>query len=181
MADWKTIVKTVAPALGAALGGPLIGSAIATIGAVLLPGKTAPSVDEVAAAVCSASPEALLALKKADAEFAVKMKEMEIDVFRLEVEDRKSARELFTVNYWPQIVLSTVFIVGYFIVLVTVMNGKVAAEVGPSWQPVLNTILGVLTASIPTILAFWFGSSFGSREKTAALAASSPAQGAKGE
>ena len=42
-------------------------------------------------------------------------------------------------------------------------------------------ILGVLTASIPTILAFWFGSSFGSREKTAALAASSPAQGAKGE
>ena len=32
MADWKTIVKTVAPALGAALGGPLVGSAIAAIG-----------------------------------------------------------------------------------------------------------------------------------------------------
>ena len=181
MLDVEVGVVVVADTLGAALGGPLIGSAIAAIGAVLLPGETTPSVDEVAAAVCSASPEALLALKKADAEFAVKMKEMEIDVFRLEVEDRKSARELFTVNYWPQIVLSTLFIIGYFIVLVTVMNGKVAAEVGPSWQPVLNTILGVLTASIPTILAFWFGSSFGSREKTAALAASGPAQGAKGE
>lgn len=176
MADWKKIIRTVAPALGTALGGPLIGSALTAIANVVVPDKANPTVDEVAQAVCSASPEMLLKLKEADAEFATKMRQLEIDIYKLEVEDRTSARGMFNVNYWPQIVISTVFIIGYFTVLIFVMNGSVAKSIGTEWQPVLNTILGVLTASIPTILAFWFGSSFGSREKTVALAASSPAE-----
>ena len=34
---------------------------------------------------------------------------------------------------------------------------------------VFATILGVLTAAIPQILNFWFGSSVGSKEKTSGM------------
>ncbi|MFT6220702.1 MAG: hypothetical protein ACJA0C_000099 [Candidatus Endobugula sp.] len=36
-------------------------------------------------------------------------------------------------------------------------------------NPVFTTILGVLTAAIPQILGFWFGSSLGSKQKTESM------------
>jgi hypothetical protein len=169
----KEILAKIAPTLGAALGGPLGGAAGTVVSRILL-GKEKSAEAEMENAIYNATPEQILALKKADQEFAAQMQQLEIDVFKLEVTDRASARQMYAVNYWPQIILSAIFVLGYFGVLIPILFGKVAASVTPEWQGVLNTILGVLTASVPTILAFWFGSSFGSREKTAALAASKP-------
>jgi len=43
-------------------------------------------------------------------------------------------------------------------------------DLSAEMQPTFNIILGVLTAAIPMILQFWFGSSNGSKDKTAKLA-----------
>ena len=77
--DWKSIVRTVAPVLGTAIGGPLGGLATRTIAGALLGDENA-TEDQIAAAVQSASPDQLLALKKADEEFKVRMKELDIDI-----------------------------------------------------------------------------------------------------
>ncbi|WP_227369833.1 hypothetical protein [Halomonas sp. M20] len=161
--DWKGIVKTVAPALGTALGGPLAGAAIREMGDRWLGNPDADRV-QVEQAVLNASPEQLSELRKLDAEFRVRMRELDIDLEKLEVEDRKSARDLFSVNIWPQILLSSVFGVGYFCVLYIFMSKNVTVD--DSLRDAFNIILGVLTAAINSILQFWFGSSLGSKEKT---------------
>lgn len=173
---WKDIVRKVAPALGTVLGGPLAGMAVKTIGDKLL-GNPNATEDELEAAIAAASPADLIRLREIDKSFEKEMRALDIDVFRLEVEDRKSARDLYRTNYWPQVILSGVFIVGYLSTLWVVLAGKVNPNLTPEMLGMAQVILGVLTAAVPQILSFWFGSSFGSREKTAHLAASSPANG----
>lgn len=90
MADWKSIVGTVAPAIATALGGPLAGLGVAAVGKALGLGDGA-SEDEVSAAVLKASPEQLLSVKKAELEFTARMKELDVDLERIAVADRHSA------------------------------------------------------------------------------------------
>jgi hypothetical protein len=168
---WKNILKKVVPTLGAALGGPLAGVALAALGETLL-GKSTATEKEIEEALSVTSPETLIKLRELDQAFAAKMKSLDIDVYKLEVEDRASARGLYAVNYWPQIILSGAFMFGYFTTLILLLLGEVKIE--PEWKDVLMIIIGVITANIPTIMQFWFGSSFGSREKTAALQNSMP-------
>lgn len=166
--DWKGIVKTVAPALGTALGGPMAGMAIREIGNRWL-GKEQAGSEEIEQAVLNASPDQLAELRKIDADFKLRLRELDIDLERLEVEDRKSARQLFSVNVWPQILLSGVFGVGYFAVLYLFMAQDVTVD--DTLRDAFNIVLGVLTAAISSILNFWFGSSLGSKEKTQRLKA----------
>jgi len=161
--DWKSIVKTVAPALGTALGGPMAGMAIREISNRWL-GKESADAKEIEQAVLNASPEQLAELRKIDSDFNVRMRELDIDLEKLQVEDRKSARSLFSVSVWPQILLSAVFGAGYFWVLYLFMAHGVTID--DSLRDAFNIILGVLTAAISSILQFWFGSSSGSKEKT---------------
>lgn len=158
----KSIVKAVAPTLGTALGGPAGGMAAKIISEKIL-GKPDASEAEIEDFLLTASPEQMLELKKLDAAFAVDMKKLDIDVFRIESDDKKSARSMFSVNIWPQISLTALFTVGYFVVLIVLLTGSVAIPVDS--QPVVNVVIGVLTAGMSTVLAFWFGSSVGSKEK----------------
>lgn len=171
--NWRALVGTVAPTLGAALGGPLGGMAGSVLAKTLL-GKEKASDAEIATAMASATPEQLLALKKADQEFAVQMKTLDVDIFKLETEDVQSARQLYAINYWPQITISAVFLIGYIVMMFMLLTGKIGVGLQPETLAMVQTLMGVLTAGVTGILGFWFGSSFGSREKTAALAASKP-------
>lgn len=161
--DWKSIVRSVAPVLGTALGGPLTGTAVKFLGDKLLGNPDATEMD-VAEAITSASPEQLVRLKELNAEFQLSMKKLGIDLERIRFEDRKSARELFKVNKWPQIILSTGYTIGYFIVIFFVFNGRLN-DLDPKVFGIAATILGILTTAIPQILQFWFGSSSGSKDK----------------
>jgi len=161
--SWQDIVKAVAPTLGMALGGPMGGAATKFLADKLL-GKDGGDNKDLESFVLGANPEQLAELKKIDSEFKVKMRELDIDVFALEIKDLDSARGLFKVNIWPQIVLSAIFITGYFAILYMLFSGGVA--ISESMRDVVNILLGVLTAAVPQILSFWFGSSLGSKEKT---------------
>ena len=169
MPNWKEIVTSVAPAIGKALGGPLAGIAVKFVSERLL-GKSDATEDDIEKEVANASTEQLKKLKEIDREFEIEMQKLNINVYELDCKDRVSAREMFKVNSTPQIRLSMIFVLGYFFVLFYLLrhpdalSGQNANLLG-----VFTTVLGVLTASIPQILNFWFGSSLGSKEKTQGL------------
>lgn len=56
-----------------------------------------------------------------------------------------------------QIILSALFIVGYFIVLVLFLTGYIRTPA--EWKDQLGVLLGVITGSLTTIVAFWFSRS----------------------
>lgn len=162
--DWKGLVKNIAPVLGTALGGPLAGAATRYIAEAWL-GNPEASEQDVAEALATASPEQLVRLRELDQQFKVKMKELDVDVFRLEVDDRKSARDMAKANMVPQITLSVLYSVGYFATLYALMSGDLA--IGESIRGEFNMVLGVMTAAQIKIMDFWFGSSYGSKVKDA--------------
>ena len=169
MTSWKEIVRNVAPTIGTALGGPMAGAATKFIADEYI-GKSEATDSEIEQAILTASPEQLTKLKDIDAKFKLDMKKLDIDIYELEYKDRDSARKLFEVNVWPQIVLSSVFVLGYFLVLFyLIKNPGSLSGTNANLLGVFTTILGVLTAAIPQILNFWFGSSLGSKEKTKGL------------
>jgi hypothetical protein len=98
--DWKKLVGALAPTLGTALGGPLVGSAISVLSNVLL-GHPEGSQDDVSAAVLQGlSPEAVVQLRQADNDFKARMQEMQIDLAKLNqatelayVQDTQNARD----------------------------------------------------------------------------------------
>ncbi len=166
MSIWKDIVKGIAPVLGTALGGPFGGAATKFIAGKIF-GDENTSIKDIEQFIVGASAEDLANLKNIDNDFDLQMKALDIDIYELEFKDRDSARNLYKVNIWPQIVLSALFIIGYFSILGFLLVNP--DSLGGNNQGVLITILGVLTAAIPQILSFWFGSSLGSKEKTQKL------------
>ena len=160
MKDWKKVVGSIAPTIATALGGPLAGVATKFLADTVL-GKDA-TEDELGEYIIGATPEQLASIKKADQDFKAKMRELDIDVERLAVDDRKSARELFKTNIWPQIVLSIVFVVGYFSLVGMLFSGVL--ELHDSMKDVANVLLGGITIGVPLILRFWFGGSLHDNE-----------------
>lgn len=64
-------------------------------------------------------------------------------------------------------ILSVLFIGGYGWIVVSVLRaGSFSADV----KEVLIFLFGALTTSVVTIVGYWFGSTQGSSDKTAALA-----------
>ena len=53
-----------------------------------------------------------------------------------------------------QVLLSIVFLVGYFTILVMFLLGHV--HVAPVWRDQLGVLLGVLTAGVVTVVQVWF-------------------------
>lgn len=164
--DWKSIVKTVAPVLGTAIGGPLGGLATRTIAGVLLGDETA-TEDQIAAAVQSASPDQLLALKQADQEFKVQMKTLDVDIERIHQQDRDSARtrEAKTGDTWTPRLLAISITLGFFGILAFMVTHSLP-ETG---RDALLVMLGSLGTAFAGVIAYYFGSSSGSKSKDAAM------------
>ena len=162
--DWKKTIGTVAPLLATALGSPLAGLATkAIVDALGLPGTS--TEDQIEAAVRSATPDQLLALRNANNTFQLEMRRLDVNLEDISAKDRQSARELAKTNIWPQAILSTIYTAGYFAMLYMFMAGEV--EVPPDLRTEFGMVLGVMTAAQIQIMNFWFGSSAGSKEKDA--------------
>lgn len=161
----KNVISTVAPTLGAALGGPL-GALAGNVLSAALGGK------DVEQALIEQKPETLLALRKAEQEFTLKLEELGVERERISMADRASARELGKVNLKPQMILSALFIGGYFAIIIAVLMGSLQTD--GTEREYMVALLGVLTAGIPQILAFWFGSTAGSAVKSQLLADAAP-------
>jgi len=163
---WRDLVSAVAPTLGLALGGPL-GAAAGRVIAGVVTGKEDAGEKEIAAAISGASPEVLAALKKADQDFAERMKELDIDLERIHQADRSSAREreARTGDSWTPRVLAAGVCLGFF-AIVGVLLWRGAPDNGGD---ALLILLGMLGTAFGSIVAYYFGSSAGSAAKNALL------------
>ena len=157
-----SIVRTVAPTIASAVGGPLAGMAVRTISDALL-GKPDGTEEELAQAALAATPEQLLALKKAEQDFIVQMRELDIDLERIGNQDRDSARnrEIKLKDVTPK-VLAAIITVGYFGVLFWMLNYGLPSNGG---SEAMLVMLGTLGPAWGGIVAYYFGSSAGSRDK----------------
>lgn len=174
--DWTTVVRTVAPWIGTALGGPLGGMAVeAAANALGISDKT---TDAVKQALGGATPEQMLALKKADQDFALQMQALGFkqitDLEAIAAGDRKSARDMQVTTRSPiPAVLSVLVTLGYFGVLVGMMTGTLKTADSQA----LLLMLGSLSTGWGVVMAFWFGTTAGSSRKTELLAQAPPVPG----
>lgn len=179
--EWKDItgvVAKLAPTIAAGLGGPLAGSAVAALEGVFgmkTDGTTSDKQDALVAAISGATPDQLLAIKKADQDYALAMQKAGFDnVEKLEAlatSDRDSARkrEAEVKDNTPKI-LAYAITIGFFTVLAGLMFGEIPAGT----KEVLYIMLGTLGTSWTGVVSYYFGSTHGSQEKTKLLAASTP-------
>lgn len=147
----KNLVSTVAPALGSALGSPLGGAAISMIADKLGVPNNQQAVEK---AIRQATPDEMLKLKEADNEFEVKMKELEVDVFRLEAEDKQNARATFSKD-WTTKLMGILTLSGFmgYIFLVTLQPPEQNSEA------LINLVLGYLGGLASAVISFYFGAS----------------------
>lgn len=159
MAGWKDIVGAVAPAIASALGGPLAGLGVAAIGKALGLGDGA-GEEDVAQAVLRATPEQLLAVKRAEMDFMAKMKELDVDLSRIAMVDRQSARrrESATGDSWTPRILA-VLVIGLFGFCVWwAFTGNVAA-MDAAQIGIIGGVIGYASAKADTVVGYYFGSS----------------------
>jgi hypothetical protein len=157
VSDWKKVLSGVAPTLATALGGPFAGVATKFIAGKLL-GDESATEDQLKDFVLSANPDALAKVKEIDNAFKAEMKRLDIDLERIAAGDRADARDLAKDDMRPQVVLSVIFVAGYFAIMY-VMFFSGAIELTESQDNAAYMLLGVLTTGIPMILRFWFGGS----------------------
>lgn len=171
--DWTKLVSAVAPWIGTALGGPLGGMAVeAAANALGLSDKT---VDSVKQALAGVTPEQMLALKKADQDFALQMQALGfknvVDMEAIAAGDRDSARRMQTAKPSPVPALLTCFVVGAFTATLVLL---LKFDVPATNRDIVVYMIGQLSGGFTSALAFWLGTTRDSGRKTELLAQSSP-------
>lgn len=160
-----SVLKRLAPTVATAVGGPFGGMAAAVLADAL-----GVDEDKVEDAILSGNPEVLMKVKESDQAFKTRMRELGIREQELHQKDRGSAREMAAkLGMWPQVVLSVVYTVGYFVMLYLLISGQWHPPEGA--EELVAGLVGVLTAGVMKVMDFWFGSSVGSKQKTQVMAA----------
>jgi len=162
----KGVLREVAPTLATAVAapaGPFAAMAARFItGALLGDGETSDDPEKAMTAIYNASPEQLVRLKQIEADFAVRMEELDVDLERIAAGDRASARDrqIQTKDRMPGfIALAT--ITGFF----GILSALIFVEVPESAQQPLNVMLGALGGLLLQQGNYYFGSSAGSARK----------------
>jgi len=150
-------LKSIAPTIASALGGPLAGLAVEAISkAVGIDPKDVQSTIDSG----KLTSEQIGQIKLAEIEMAARAQELGLDFEKLSVEDRKSARDMqsSTRSIIPS-VLALSITVGFFGILVDLMTEQFKTS------DALMMMLGSLGTAWTGIIAFYFGSSAGSQAK----------------
>ena len=162
--DW---LATIAPTAATLLGGPLAGMAVDAIGKAI--GLTDATKEQVKDALASGTLNAdqMAAIKQAEADLILKVKQLDIDMEKVHAGDRASARDMAakTGDTWtPRIIALVVFIV-WGAVNWKLFNGTISGDM----RELVARALGTLDATLMAVIYYYFGSSAGSKEKTEAM------------
>ena len=154
--DW---LKTIAPTIATALGGPLAGMAIEAISSAI--GIDPKDVKETLSEG-KLTADQIASIKTAEIELKARAQELGLDFAKLAVEDRKSARDMQ--------VATRSLVPPLLAVLVTVAWGLVqyfllTHVIEPSMRELIARVLGTLDGALMLVLSFYFGSSSGSQAK----------------
>ena len=153
----KNLVGAVAPTLGSALGGPMGGAAANMIAKVL---GCSPEPKKIQQAMQQATPEQLAEIKKVEADFEIKMKELDLDIYALETADKQDARTRFSKD-WTTRIMGIATLGGFlgYIFLVTLQPPEQNSEA------LINLVLGYLGGLASAVISFYFGASHGGDKK----------------
>jgi hypothetical protein len=154
--DW---LKQIAPTIATALGGPLAGMAVSAISKAI--GVDPEKVGDLISSN-KLSAEQIAQVKLAEIELQKQAQELGLNFEKLEVEDRKSARDMQSVtrSVMPPLLAGAVT-VGFFSIMVMMFFNKIDAN-----NPAILMMLGSLGTAWTGIIAYYFGSSAGSQAKT---------------
>ncbi len=160
MDDLLDLLKKVAPAIAGAIGTPAVGMATEMLinafdgdeikARSIIDGTLIPSQDD------------LLKIKQADQAFALKMAE-------LTQQDKASARQMAVDGgvtgklFWLSVFLLTLTVFGYLLILFFGYDSELD-------DMVVGRGLGYLENLTMAIIGFWYGTSFGSQQKTEIMA-----------
>jgi len=163
--DW---LKTVAPTIATALGGPLAGMAVSAVAKAI-----GVSPDEVQSVISSGklTAEQVASIQLAELELKKQAQSMNLDFAKLMAEDKKSARDMqIATKSWIPALLAVFVTVGFFGILLGLMTEHFKTS------DALMLMLGSLATAWTGVMAFYFGSSASSQAKTELLAKSEPAK-----
>ena len=151
MKKLKAILGTLAPTLGAAIGGPIGGQAGEILSKILGVPNNPKSIED---AMSSITAEQMVELKKAEKEFELQMKELEVDIYKLETKDIQDARKKFNRDWTPRI-LGFLTIGGFmgYIFLVTLQPPDANSDT------IVSLVLGYLGGLASAVISFYFGAS----------------------
>jgi hypothetical protein len=163
--DW---LKTIAPTIATAMGGPLAGMAVDAIGNALgMKDATKEQVKDLLASGTLTSDQ-MASIKQADASLKVRMKELEIDMEKVHAGDRNSAREMATKtgDVWTPRVMALVVFIVWGAVNYKLFNGTINSDM----RELVARALGTLDAVLMAVIYYYYGSSSSSAAKTEAMA-----------
>jgi hypothetical protein len=169
--DWKKLVASIAPVLGTALGGPLAGQAISILGQALGLGGDAGESD-VAAAVASnrLTGDQLVAMRQADVAFQTRMRELDIDIEKLNADTEKAylqdvqdarARQVAAKDTMPQQILYILLFV-YVLEVVLFYFGKMPQD--EFVRALMTRAFATVELGLSSAIAYFIGSSRGSKQ-----------------
>jgi hypothetical protein len=178
--DALSVVEKLAPMIATGLGGPLAGGAVSMLEGVfgITPTASASTDDRQAAlatAISGATPDQLLAMQKANQDYAVNMatigfKDTE-SLAALAVQDRDSARAMqISTKSITAPTLACFITLGFFGVLGMMMFYPLPVAT----HDAMMLMLGALGTAWTGVVSYYFGSSAGSDRKTELLAQSTP-------
>lgn len=168
MSGFTDVLKSVAPGLATALLGPLGGLAVSAIGSAL--SIPEPTQEKIQNAMAGVTQEDLLKLKQADQQFTKDMKALDIDVFKAEVDDRKSARDAAVRGGYA----NELFWLSLFLLIACIGGEMTVLFYGyPKTVPdvLVGRILGLMDAVTMMVLAYYYGTTKGSQAKDTTISA----------
>jgi hypothetical protein len=158
-------LKQIAPTVASALMTPLAGMAISVVSKAI--GVEPEKVQDIISSG-KLTPEQVAQVKIAEIELQKQAQELGLNFAKLEVDDRKSAREMqATTRSVVPPVLAGLVTLGFFGILIMMLLGKVDSN-----NPAILMMLGSLGTAWTGIIAYYFGSSAGSQAKTDLLSKS---------
>lgn len=165
--NWVDTLKTLAPTVAVALGGPLAGAAVTAIGSIF--GMSDPTVDKVAKMFADGqiTPDHLAEIRKLELDYQNQEKERGFKYAELAYKDVDSARQMqiATKSTTPTILSYGVLIAGGSM-MASVLYGYAKVD-----SVLAGTLIGYAVSEMKSVLQYWFGSSSGSKGKDDLLAA----------
>lgn len=161
----KGILADIVPVFAGLLPGPFGPMVQKVIGEVL--GKPIATQADIDAALATATPEQIIALKDKERQFVLDFKQKDIDLVALANQDRDSARgmQIATRAKTPA-VLASVVVVGWIVLMVALFHGDIPA----TSRDIVIQAVGTMGGALMMVIGFYFGSSSSSSKKDETIA-----------
>ena len=163
--DW---LKSLAPTLATAFGGPLAGMAVEVCSKAL---GIEPSEVQNVISSGKMTADQIASLQTAEIALKARAQEMGLDFEKFAVADRASARQMqMTTGSFVPPLLSVLVVVAW----ATIQYFLLTHVIDPTMRELVARVLGTLDGALMLVLSFYFGSSAGSQAKDTMLHQSSP-------